>query len=55
MFTSAFMAVLSLNKPEGKYTNKYKNKFRLKIMLNKIKLSCAKQYFLYKTISYLQC
>ena len=39
MLTSAFIAVLSLKKPEGKYTNKYKNKFRLKIMLNKMKLS----------------
>ena len=39
MLTSAFMTVLNLKKQGGKYTNIYKNKFRLKIMLNKIKLS----------------
>ena len=55
MFTSAFVPALSLKKPGGRYTNKYKNKFRLKIMLNKMKLSRPKQYFLYKTILYLRC
>ena len=39
MLLTAFRAVLNFKKPGGEYNNKYKNKFRLKIMLNKMKLS----------------
>ena len=38
MLLTAFIAALNFKKPGGEYTNKYK-KFRLRIMLNKMKLS----------------
>ena len=47
MLTSAFIAVLSLKKKGVNILINIK-KLRLKIMLNKMKLSWTKQYFFYK-------